>query len=318
MPFYLIVFHWKKEDTELKIISFTGICFILLCTSLYSQEFTLKLNIEKSEYLVGEPVWGYADLTNNSPSVKLHTFQGSDELELLFMDSTKTLLSRKVPWNPPMFYNPGGVNFESGETKTGFIRISRAVSTSPEYGISVWEHGSLLPGKYFLQLKFTYDNPVTKIKEQKEFFSNIVEFLVKEPQSEADKIVYKALVEGSKKHTHLLPYEKRKEYIDMFFDLVKKYPESGYFPSAYFNMFFVLSEEELGRMDNLIVDMFTKYPDSFMCSIAVIQYETLRNEVYRSKEFFEKINDKALKRIKGYEGFSERLKKIKEGLKQKE
>lgn len=297
----------------MKNLMLLGLFSALFSCFAFPQDLTIRLNLDKKVYLKGEPIFCFAELTNNSGLIRTQPLQGHRKMELILFDSLKNILSRGIEGGAWAF-KTGGYDFPQGETETALVEVSSIFGDQPEFGVSLWEWKSLKPGKYFIQAIYTYDDPLTEVKEEKEFLSDVYEMQIVEPQSEADKTVYEILTEESKNGMIEKSYDETRVYAQKLLDLIKKYPDSGYFPGAYFNFFFTIPKDEYRKIDKVIEEMLTKYPDSNMCVIAVSQYETHRNELYRTKAFISKISSRTKRILMGRPGFTERLKEIENSL----
>ncbi|MDP4197064.1 MAG: hypothetical protein Q8940_18580, partial [Bacteroidota bacterium] len=174
-------------------ILFILLAVLLLFKCSYSQDLSLNLDLDKSEFLKGEPIRGFAFITNNSSAVNIYPIQGNQDLKLLIMDSTKNLLYERTG-QQRLEYDKG-VDFKQGETMGTLLGIGKSIGNDSTHGIALRERWSVKPGKYFLQLKYIYHDLSVKTGDQKIYYSAIKEITVIEPQSETDKIVYKKLLE---------------------------------------------------------------------------------------------------------------------------
>lgn len=286
-----------------------NLIILFLCIVNYScicaQDLSLKLTIDKNEFLKGETIYGFAFLTNNSSTIKICPINGSTELQFLLMDNNRNLLQSGVALTP--LDCPEKVNFQQGESMGAFLQISRAISKDSTPGISVWEPRSVKTGKYILQLKYIYRDASNSSKEQKEFYSDPIEISVVDPETETDKTVYKMLTDESKMHIIDMPYEKTVGYAQMLLNVINKYPDSRYFPGAYNNLFYAFGENDYYKFDTIIENMFSKYPESVMCLIAFSWYEAHRKEVFNSKEFYKNVNGRTKELLKSYNKYFKKL-----------
>jgi hypothetical protein len=65
---------------------------LLLFKYSYSQDLFLDLDLDKIEFLKGEPILGFAFITNKSSAVNIYPILGNQDLKLLIMDSTKYIV----------------------------------------------------------------------------------------------------------------------------------------------------------------------------------------------------------------------------------
>lgn len=300
----------------MKYLSVIVILFVQFNSFIYPQDLTLNLSLEKGVYLKGEPVYAIAELTNNSSPIKIQPLQLVYCMDLIFMDSLKTVLRKTAAW-PTIGSVKGGVDFNQGDTKYGICFVLSLTANDPDPSTSLFDYRSLKPGKYYLQFHYTYKNPL-KIEEKKEYLSDTVEFRVVEPQSEADKLIFNILKTENGKGASEKPYDERKEYAHILMDLAKKYPESGYFPSAYLNFFYSLESKEYWQIDKIIEESLAKHPDAFVNILIAERYWLSRSEVFTSKEFFNKLSSKTKRRLGGYIGRNKEIKELESKLRQQE
>lgn len=300
----------KKLQTHL--IS-AGMFFILLGSIIHPQDLTVKLCLEKKVYLKGEPIYAIAEITNNSSPIKIQPPQLCGCMMIRLMDSMKTTIREVNAW-PPLYWTEGGIDLASGETVTAFCFVHQVATNSKEPGISITPGGTYTPGKYYLQFTYTYENPL-KSGETKVFLSDMVEFRVEEPQSEADIKVYETLKKETANHIFERPAAEQEQYSYLLLDLAKSYPESRYFPSAYANFFYTLHTEDFGLIDSLIIESLHKHPDAFVNFFIADRYMNARYEVFSSIQFWGRLGDKTKKRLKGFGNYSKKLNDMEKKLK---
>lgn len=277
----------------------------LLFKCSYSQDLSLNLDLDKSEFLKGEPIRGFAFITNNSSAVSIYPIQGNQDLKLLIMDSTKNLLYERTG-QQRLEYDKS-VNFQQGETMGTLLGIGISIGNDSTHGIALREGWSVEPGKYFLQVKYTYHDHSIKSDDQKIYYSAIKEITVIKPQSETDKVVYKKLLELINQYIMSGVVGGEAVYAKLLLDLINKYPESGYFPAAYYNLFYSLDPKEYSKLDEVIENMLTKYPNSVMGTIAISWYKTHREMIFNSKDFYKKISNKVKERMMNFNKYNKEL-----------
>ncbi|MCU7497016.1 MAG: hypothetical protein HF314_06525 [Ignavibacteria bacterium] len=221
------------------------------------------------------------------------------------MDNNRNLLQSGVAQRP--FDCAEKVDFKKGESMGAFLQISRAISKDLTPGISVWEPRSVKTGKYILQLAYVYQDTSGNSDEHKEFYSDPIEISVVDPVTETDKTVYKMLTDESKMHIIDMPNEERAGYAQMLLDVIKNNPDSRYFPAAYYNLFYAFGENDYYKFDSIIENMFIKYPESVMGAVTFTWYNTHREKVFKSKEFYKKVGGRTKELLKSYNKFYKKL-----------
>jgi hypothetical protein len=199
------------------------------------------------------------------------------------------------------------IDFQQGETMGAPLRIGISIGNDSTHGIALRERWSVKLGKYFLQLKYTYHDPSTKSDNQKVYYSAIKEITVIEPESETDKVVYKKLLELVNQYIMSGVEGGEAAYAQLLLDLINKYPEYGYFPAAYYNLFYSLNPKEYSKLDEVIGNMFAKYPNSVIGTIAISWYKTHREMLFNSKDFYKKINNKTKERMRNFNKYYKEL-----------
>ncbi|MCX6150741.1 MAG: hypothetical protein NTX22_09475 [Ignavibacteriales bacterium] len=276
-------------------------------------DFSLKIGLDKKEYLRYEPVEILVTLQN----IDLKEVEIDADFEsftdIIVTDSYGKQLKRTWYWTVDSRHD---IKYKLLPGKS----ITYSTSLSREYGneskvkyyLCRNVFNTFLPGKYQVKLKYShyYLDAFNKSKKE-EFYSNTKEFIINEPTVKDDKIVLEKL------NNIILKYDKIKKdnnsiskWVDELILLVEKFPNSNYEMCIYNN---IVEEYRLINYEipKILIDKFLdKYPSS---SIVFNYASTLFNRnksLYNSNEYKEKLQPSIKKMIEENNEFNKSKHKI--------
>jgi hypothetical protein len=287
-----------------KYVAISILFFLMLTPSCYSQSFSLKLHIEKNNYLSREPITILAELINNDMQeyfLKRPNFTYGG-LNLIMKNQNGEVVPRYKYGMPNKIKM---ILLKPSEHAYYNFLVTPLNYANEHYDEIGYPLASIKPGKYSVQFEYIYSVSDTKNnKIKKKYYSNIEEIIITEPKNEVDINALKDFDEL------LLKYDKDKSsliwnkpglFIEELKNLTKKYVESNYLSLFYYELFRNLSLNDPDQIANYLPGICSQLLNSFRTlyfmgantefSSALIKDANIKNKITGTliEEYYEKI-----------------------------